>query len=50
MYLKIFIAENSGSCYIFTELAFHGQSCGVIVAETMALTHSASAHVEAMRN
>lgn len=31
-----------------TEVAFYGQPCGVIVANTMALAHSAAAHVEIM--
>lgn len=31
-----------------TEIAFYGQPCGVIVANTMALAHSAAAHIEIM--
>lgn len=28
------------------EVAFHGQPCGIILAKTMALAHSAAKHVE----
>lgn len=31
-----------------TEVAFYGQPCGVIVANTMALAHSAAAHIDIM--
>lgn len=46
------VAEITETEVIFveldTEVAFYGQPCGVIVAKTMALAHSAAAHIEIM--